>query len=553
MAPLAPLASSGAASRRRALREARAARRPRALALVAALIALAALVSSSVDRSSAAAPLDEGTVSGHNHHPRRRALLASASGACAANPAPAWIVRGGWVLYALAILYLFLGVAVTCDDFFAPSLERVCERLDLSEDVAGATFMAAGSSAPELFTSTMSLVSRNATNELGVATIVGSAVFNILVIVAASVACADKPLALDPRPVKRDCAFYAAAIATVMGVMADGVVHWYEGLASVAMYGGYVYYLVRQNRARVEPDAARTSASVSGGGSPRASVSGASVSGGGFPEKQPLDRRLSDDAPPSTPGPEGNPGRDVERGAAMDSASVAIVAFGPGEGASAKARRDETDDDVSSSAHPSRWAAFANALSSALCAPWYLALRATCPDVSDDARAHLYLVAFFSSVVWISVISYGMVESASALGCALKVPEVVMGTLVLAAGTSVPDALSSVAVARAGQGDMAVANAVGSNVFDVWLGLGLPWLLVLPGRGGSEAVGAGGALWPSVVLLAAVLAGYYGTLLANGFTLRKRHGVGFLVAYVAFVAYSVAGVWWADLYGVQEE
>jgi len=542
---MAPLASSGAAARRRALREARAARRPHALALVAALIALAAIVSSSVDRSSAvhsssasaAAPLDEGTISGH--HPRR-ALLASASGACAANPAPAWIARGGWVLYALAILYLFLGVAVTCDDFFAPSLERVCERLRLSEDVAGATFMAAGSSAPELFTSTMSLVSRNATNELGVATIVGSAVFNILVIVAASVACADKPLALDPRPVKRDCAFYAAAIATVMGVMADGVVHWYEGLASVAMYGGYVYYLVRQNRARVEPDAA--------------SVSGASVSGGGFPEKQPLDRRLSDDAPPSTPGPEGNPGRDVERGAAMDSASVAIVAFGPGEGASAKARRDETDDEtVSSSAHPSRWAAFANALSSALCAPWYLALRSTCPDVSDDARAHLYLVAFFSSVVWISVISYGMVESASALGCALKVPEVVMGTLVLAAGTSVPDALSSVAVARAGQGDMAVANAVGSNVFDVWLGLGLPWLLVLPGRGGSEAVGAGGALWPSVVLLAAVLAGYYGTLLANGFTLRKRHGVGFLVAYVAFVAYSVAGVWWADLYGVQEE
>ena len=51
-----------------------------------------------------------------------------------------------------------------------------------------------------------------------------------------------------------------------------------------------------------------------------------------------------------------------------------------------------------------------------------------------------------------------------------------MGTLVLAAGTSVPDALASVSVARAGQGDMAVANAVGSNIFDIWLGLGLPWL-----------------------------------------------------------------------------
>jgi hypothetical protein len=96
------------------------------------------------------------------------------------------------VLYALAILYLFLGVAIVCDDFFTASLEKICLRLRLSEDVAGATFMAAGSSAPELFTSTMSLVSSNATNELGVATIVGSAVFNILVIIAATTIFAAK-------------------------------------------------------------------------------------------------------------------------------------------------------------------------------------------------------------------------------------------------------------------------------------------------------------------------------------------------------------------------
>ena len=47
-----------------------------------------------------------------------------------------------------------------------------------------------------------------------------------------------------------------------------------------------------------------------------------------------------------------------------------------------------------------------------------------------------------------------------------------MGTLVLAAGTSIPDALSSVSVAKAGQGDMAVANAVGSNVFHEKFGRG---------------------------------------------------------------------------------
>jgi len=113
----------------------------------------------------------------------KRELLSSVS----CRGVPSFVSDGGWALHVLAILYLFLGIAIVCDDFFTPSLEIICEKLGLSEDVAGATFMAAGSSAPELFTSTMSLVSDNATNELGVATIVGSAVFNILIIVAATV------------------------------------------------------------------------------------------------------------------------------------------------------------------------------------------------------------------------------------------------------------------------------------------------------------------------------------------------------------------------------
>lgn len=81
-------------------------------------------------------------------------------------------------------IYMFYALAIVCDDYFVPSLEKISEvskhhqlssiyhfltfmdpcliilsfylifqNLHLSEDVAGATFMAAGSSAPELFTS----------------------------------------------------------------------------------------------------------------------------------------------------------------------------------------------------------------------------------------------------------------------------------------------------------------------------------------------------------------------------------------------------------------
>ncbi|KAJ7409475.1 hypothetical protein WISP_115025 [Willisornis vidua] len=59
---------------------------------------------------------------------------------------------GGIVIYFIIILYMFLAVSIVCDDYFLPSLEIISECLGLSQDVAGATFMAAGSSAPELVT-----------------------------------------------------------------------------------------------------------------------------------------------------------------------------------------------------------------------------------------------------------------------------------------------------------------------------------------------------------------------------------------------------------------
>ena len=61
---------------------------------------------------------------------------------------------------------MFLGIAIVCDDFFVASLEKICEVLRLFDDVAGATFMAAGSSAPELASSAMALINPNAGSEM---------------------------------------------------------------------------------------------------------------------------------------------------------------------------------------------------------------------------------------------------------------------------------------------------------------------------------------------------------------------------------------------------
>ena len=88
----------------------------------------------------------------------------------AASPAPMVVP------YVLGVLYMFLALAIVCDEFFVPALEVMSDRLQISMDIAGATLMAAGGSAPELFTSYISTFLRS---DMGFGTIVGSAVFNV--------------------------------------------------------------------------------------------------------------------------------------------------------------------------------------------------------------------------------------------------------------------------------------------------------------------------------------------------------------------------------------
>merc|ERR1719355_331982 len=83
-----------------------------------------------------------------------------------------------------------------------------------------------------------------------------------------------------------------------------------------------------------------------------------------------------------------------------------------------------------------------------------------------------------------------MVEFMLKIGCLWGIPDVVMGLTFLAMGTSIPDALGSLAVAKNGEGDMAVSNAVGSNVFDICMGLGLPWLIATIADGEGRVITA---------------------------------------------------------------
>lgn len=61
--------------------------------------------------------------------------------------------HGAVIINFAVAFYMFWAIAIVCDDYFVPCLEIICDKMGLQSDVAGATFMALGSSAPELFAS----------------------------------------------------------------------------------------------------------------------------------------------------------------------------------------------------------------------------------------------------------------------------------------------------------------------------------------------------------------------------------------------------------------
>lgn len=58
----------------------------------------------------------------------------------------------GWLaMHFLVLAYLCCMLAIVCDEYFVPCLERLSDALKISSDVAGATVMAVGTSSPELY------------------------------------------------------------------------------------------------------------------------------------------------------------------------------------------------------------------------------------------------------------------------------------------------------------------------------------------------------------------------------------------------------------------
>lgn len=552
------------------------------------------------------------------------------------------------VLYFLGVFYMFIALAIVCDEFFVPSLEYFCDEYDISADIAGATFMAAGGSMPELFTS---FIGTFKGSSVGIAAIVGSAVFNVLFVIATCAVASQHALVLTWWPLFRDCCYYMFTLVTLAlffsGPWSKDKIEWWEALILLVEYFGYCLFMKFNGRiykmlspastTKVHPEAKleegeeeldenananflqpskfRTSivqlliqnehicdivgmaAVVKVAGSLKETFNTIDKDGSGDIDVSELQQLLASmGLNPDSKSVEiamktinrndkGKIGfeefkkwymasearveikmrrifqkfdrdgsgfieheelvlmlqslghkpsaEDVRQAMELMSSPANCEETGEGDVrvsdvdgpcATNMVNGEDVNEDICTDVIAKKTDVKCDKIGFPEFSRWYLdslfwqdqqrqqqkeaeaseafdidmpknatwqqlvlyvvtyplcaAMYVTMPDVrrKNTQSVTIAFAEFLLSLCWIAIFSISLVEWTEVISNTFGVPIPVAGVTILAAGTSIPDLLSSYIVAKQGKGDMAVSSSIGSNIFDVTVGLPLPWL-----------------------------------------------------------------------------
>ncbi|XP_038073395.1 sodium/potassium/calcium exchanger 3-like [Patiria miniata] len=431
--------------------------------------------------------------------------------------------NGAVILNFFIAVYLFGAIAYVCINYFVPSLEIICKMLGIQEDVAGATFMAIGSSAPEFFSAVVGTFITY--DNTGLGGIVGSSAFNVFVVLAlcALVAGGNGGLQLSWYPVIRDTICWVISMVILIAVTYDAMVQWWEGLIMTLCFAGYITIMYFNKP-----------------------ISALAL-------KWRADTKLFPCPAPQV-GTPGDTETEMEETAMIDGLGMEEMGEGGGSRTSYgtstsnyginNPENPSSDDSDTEKSVPS---VFDPPTSTSLYITWLLGLpiivllHYSVPDCrKSGVWRRCYPITFVASCVWLAGLSYLLYWMIVVIGYTLGVPDTVMGYTVLAIGTSVPDAVASVLVARDGFVDMAVANIIGSNIFETFICLGFVWFLktLFSNPVGSPImINAEGLTVTSISLMLVVLF-IIVAVHNNRWKLDMKIGIIALLFYILFIAWA---------------
>jgi len=504
----------------------------------------------------------------------------------------------GILLQVVIIVYCFLGLALVCDEHMVVSLDTLCQRWGIGEDVAGATFMAFGSAAPEMIINVIATIQSQtndpATTSLGVSAILGSGMIAFSLIPAACGLAASKTLVLKRRPLFRDQFFYMTSLICLIIIIFQGRATVFMCVVLVINYVIYLNVIVFATKVRkfyyenwlglnwedrhmhdaeeqpllpeggpeavqLDETTAREEESMANLFAAMSSDSGGDTPNVGDAQVHDAPRQMSwheslsaNDLEELIPVFQGNKQTNPELWYKLTKADFKDMGVSKGamkkfarfmskpefqRGSSVLVLQDLTDSD-SDSEHEAHGPV--GKIIHFMCVPLEFLFGFTCPDCEIGApKENLYLLTFFASFLWVTVFSFVLSSIIERWVNISGVPMTFFGLVLVSLGAEIPDTIESVTVAKRGYGSMAIANCQGTQVINICLGLGLPWLITL--STGSKITLMSRELIPPALIQCCLLCVNIGSLL--GITLLMRWPKSYLSkkkSYILIATYCVA-------------
>ena len=150
--------------------------------------------------------------------------------------------RFGWVLQLLMVL-VGLVLLIVGSNLLIEGAVALARALGLSELVIGLTVIAVGTSMPELATSLMAVY--RGERDIAVGNIVGSCIFNLLLVLGAGAAISAEGLSISPNALAFDLPVMLAVFVACLPIFFSGYrINRWEGLLFFGYYIAYTLYLV---------------------------------------------------------------------------------------------------------------------------------------------------------------------------------------------------------------------------------------------------------------------------------------------------------------------
>ncbi len=161
------------------------------------------------------------------------------------------------------------------------------------------------------------------------------------------------------------------------------------------------------------------------------------------------------------------------------------------------------------------------------------ALKAAANQIDKEEAKQSVIISLVAIVGGAAAIAIGgdwVVDSASTLAMAFGMSETMVGLTIVAVGTSLPELVTSIVAARKGEVDMALGNAIGSNIFNILMVLGVAAVISPIGFMMSNAIDI-------IAVVVATLACW--AVAAKKKSLNKITGVLMVASYFIYMVYVV--------------